>query len=606
MYPFTYSSNAILRYINRTLVKANPEFHKRTFLKPLHKTAEFCSTCHKVSIPYELNKYKEFLRGQNHYDTYLLSGVSGHSARSFYYPETAKQNCDACHMPLSPSEDFGAKFNDPAASNQVLTVHRHLFPAANAGLASLRHDETTLKTEEAFLKNSVRVDIFGVKDGGTVDSPLSAPLRPEVPMLKRGHKYLLEVVLRTLTLGHPFSQGTVDSNEIWVDAEVSGGPKIIGRSGGLGRCQEVDPWAHFINVFMLDKDGNRIDRRNPQDIFTPLYNHQIPPGAGQVVHYEFTVPEDQRQPLEVEVALRYRKFDTIYMNYVFGTNYTKGAPLTFTNDLPVTTIASDKITFQIEGAPDIPANNEASKIAPWQRWNDYGIGLLLEGDRGSEKGELIQAADAFSHVEKLGRADGPLNLARVYYKEGRLEDAVAALQRAASFDPPAPRWTLAWLNGLVDKQTGNLDKAIEDYRSILEDRYPELDRRRFDFSEDYEVINELGQTLVERAKQERSAPDRYRQFLTLAAEQFNRTLELDSENVAAHYNLALIYEALGDEKQAAEHRRLHERYRPDDNATDRAISLARRGNKAADHAAQAIVIYPLQRPGAPGLPSANE
>ena len=183
---------------------------------------------------------------------------------------------------------------------------------------------------------------------------------------------------------------------------------------------------------------------------------------------------------------------------------------------------------------------------------------------------------------------------------------MAALQRAASFDPPAPRWTLAWLNGLVDKQTGNLDKAIEDYRSILEDRYPELDRRRFDFSEDYEVINELGQTLVERAKQERSAPDRYRQFLTLAAEQFNRTLELDSENVAAHYNLALIYEALGDEKQAAEHRRLHERYRPDDNATDRAISLARRGNKAADHAAQAIVIYPLQRPGAPGLPSANE
>ncbi len=606
MYPFTYSSNAFLRYVNRTLVKANPEFHKKTFLKPFHKTAEFCSTCHKVSIPYELNKYKEFLRGQNHYDTYLLSGVSGHSARSFYYPDTAKQNCNACHMPLSPSEDFGAKFNDPAATNQVLTVHRHLFPAANTGLAALRNDEATLKTEEAFLRNSARVDIFGVKEGGTVDSPLSAPLRPEVPMLKRGRKYLLEVVLRTLTLGHPMSQGTVDSNEIWVDAKVAGGGKIVGRSGGLGRCEEVDAWAHFINVYMLDKDGNRIDRRNPQDIFTPLYNHQIPPGAGEVVHYEFTVPADQREPLQVEVALRYRKFDTVYMNYVFGSNYAKGAPLTFTNDLPVVTIASDKITFPVEGAAEAPVTNEPSKVVVWQRWNDYGIGLLLEGNRGSEKGELIQAADAFGHVEKLGRADGPLNLARVYYKEGRLEDAVAALQRAAHFDPPAPRWTLAWLGGLVDKQTGNLDKAIEDYRSILEDRYPELDRRKFDFSEDYEVINELGQTLFERAKQERSAPDRYRQFLALAAVQFNRTLELDSENVAAHYNLALIYEALGDEKQAEEHRQLHERYRPDDNATDRAINLARRGNKAADHAAQAIVIYPLQRPGAPGVPNANE
>jgi tetratricopeptide (TPR) repeat protein len=92
----------------------------------------------------------------------------------------------------------------------------------------------------------------------------------------------------------------------------------------------------------------------------------------------------------------------------------------------------------------------------------------------------------------------------------------------------------------------------------------------------------------------------------MAAEQFNRTLELDSENLTAHYNLALIYEALGDEKQAEEHLKLHERYRPDDNATDRAINLARRDNKAADHAAQAIVIYTLQRPGAPGLSSANE
>jgi tetratricopeptide (TPR) repeat protein len=606
MYPFTYSSNAILRFINRTLVKANPEFHKKTFLKPFHKTAEFCSTCHKVSIPYELNKYKEFLRGQNHYDTYLLSGVSGHNARSFYYPDVAKQNCAACHMPLVPSDDFGAKFNDLAATNQVLTVHSHLFPAANTGLAFLRKDKATLKAEEDYLKNCARVDIFGIKDGGTVDSPLSGPLRPQIPRLKAGHKYLLEVVLRTLTVGHPLTQGTVDSNEIWADAKVSSGRKIVGRNGGLGACGEVDPWADFINVFMLDKDGNRIDRRNPQDIFTPLYNHQIPPGAAQVVHYEFTVPEDQREPLKVEVALRYRKFDTIYMNYVFGTNYAKGAPLTVTNDLPVITIAADEVAFPIEGTTDVAVTNKPSPIVLWQRWNDYGIGLLLEGDRGSEKGELIQAADAFTHVENLGRADGPLNLARAYYKEGRLEDAVTALQRAARFDPPAPRWTLAWLNGLVDKQTGNLDKAIEDYRSILEDRNPELDRRHFDFSEDYEVINELGQTLFERAKQERSAPDRYRQFLNLAAEQFERTLALDSENVAAHYNLALIYEALGDGKHAAEERRLHERFRPDDNATDRAISIARRADKAADHAAQAIVIYPLQRPGTFGLADSNE
>src|SRR5882724_9291365 len=323
-------------------------------------------------------------------------------------------------------------------------------------------------------------------------------------------------------------------------------PLLLGQSGGLGAHKEVDPWAHFINVYMLDRDGNRIDRRNPQDIFTPLYNHQIPPGAGQVVHYEFVVPENQNEPLTVEVKLQYRKFDTLYMNYVFDTNYVKGTPFTVTNDLPITTIAADKITFPIEGVAT-GMTNEDSKIPPWQRWNDYGIGLFSEGNVGAEKGELIQAAQAFEQVEKLGRADGPLNLARVYFKEGRLDDAVEALKRAATFDPPAPRWTIAWLNALANKQHAFLDKAIAEFRSIPEDRYPELDQRGFDFSKDYEVINELGQAYFEKAKAERANPQKQKEFLNQAAVQFEKTLVLDSENLTAHYTLALIYAQLGDE-----------------------------------------------------------
>ncbi len=204
-------------------------------------------------------------------------------------------------------------------------------------------------------------------------------------------------------------------------------------------------------------------------------------------------------------------------------------------------------------------------------------------------------------MEKLGRADGPVNLARVYFKEGRLDDAVAALQRAAKFDPPAPRWTVAWFNGLVNKQNGYLDKAITEFRSILEDRYPELDQRGFDFSKDYEVINELGQTYYERAKMERGKSGAPEGISELRLTRFKKTLALDSENLTAHYTLALIYAQLGDEAKAAYHRQEHKKYLPDDNAHDRAISIARRADPAADHAAQATVIYPLQRPGAPEL-----
>jgi tetratricopeptide (TPR) repeat protein len=604
-YPFALSTNAVLRYVNRQLVKAKPAFHKKTFLKPLHRTPEFCSTCHKVSLPQELTKYKDFLRGQNHYDTFLLSGASGHGARSFYYPEVAQPNCAGCHMPLRRSDDFGAGFFEPT-NRSTRFVHDHLFPGANTGVAHLRGEPDIVQVHQEFLKDCVRVDLFGLKEGGTIDSPLAAPLRPGLPVLKRGRPYLLEVVLRTLRLGHPFTQGTADSNEVWVDVHLTDGPRIVGRSGGLGPHREVDPWSHFGNIYMLDRDGNRIDRRNPQDIFTPLYDHQIPPGAGRVVHYRFTVPEDLTGPLTIEARLQYRKFDTIYLNYIYGTNYQAGAPFQVRNDLPITTLAADQITLPVEPAPGadpVPLAASPSPIPEWQRWNDYGIGLLLEGDKGSEKGELIQASEAFAQVERLGRPDGPLNLARVYLKEGRLADATAALQRAARFDPPPPRWTLGWLSGLVNKQNGFLDRAIADFRSVLEDRYPELDRRRFDFSKDYEVINELGQTYFERAKQERLQPARQRAFLDLAAAEFRKTLALDSENLTAHYNLALIHAQLGEGAQASEHRQRHERYRPDDNARDRAVATARRRDPAADHATQAIVIYPLQRPGAFELPA---
>ena len=599
-YPFAYSTNAALQWINNQLVKAKPDFHKKMFLKPFMKTEEYCSTCHKVGLPFEVTHYKEFLRGQNHYDTFLLSGA-GHGARSFYYPPKAEKNCNDCHMPLKPSADFAAQYFNPTNPSQRF-IHNHLFPSANNALPHVRGDQDIVAEHAKFSTNSLRVDIFGLKEGGVIDSPLSAPLRPVVPALKRGKTYLLEVVLRTLRVAHPFSQGTVDSNEIWVDVEGRSGGRVVARSGGLGQFKEVDPWSHFVNVFMLDKDGNRIDRRNPQDIFTPLYNNQIPPGAGYVVHYSFTVPEDATAPLTFNVKLNYRKFDTIYANYVFAPGWSNGQPFRVTNDLPIRLIAQDTLTLPIDGLV-AAASNEPSKIPEWQRWNDYGIGLLNKGDRGSEKGELIQASHAFAQVEKLGRFDGPVNLARVYYKEGRLDDAVEALQRAAKFDPPPPRWTVAWFNGLVNKQNGYLDKAITEFRSILEDRYPELDQRGFDFSRDYEVINELGQTLFERAKMERGEANKVAReaILRQAVERFQKTLSIDAENVPAHYNLALIYEQLGDAKLAAEHRALHERYRVDDNARDRAVTIARRANPAADHATQAIVIYSLQRAGAPEL-----
>ena len=119
-----------------------------------------------------------------------------------------------------------------------------------------------------------------------------------------------------------------------------------------------------------------------------------------------------------------------------------------------------------------------------------------------------------------------------------------------------------------------------------------MPERGFDFSLDYEVWNELGLTLFDRSK--KTASDRERDaFLDRASAAFERTIQLDPENKDAHYNLWLIAARRGREEDAKRHLEAFHRYRPDDNAADRAIATHRQAHPAANKAAQSIVIYGL-------------
>ncbi len=604
-YPFTYSENPILQQVNNLLVKAKPAFHKSEMLKPVHKTAEFCGACHKVHLPYNLTKYKEWVRGQNHYDSYLLSGVAGHGARSFYYPEKAQTNCNTCHMPdrASPA-DPAAK---PNADGSKKVVHNHFFPGANTALPYWRDEPEYVELAKSLLKDTVRVDIFGVREGGALEGKLTAPLRPNVPSLKAGESYLLETVIRTLKVGHHLTQGTVDSNELWLEVKAKSGDRTIGVNGGKSSDGRVDEWSHYVNNFVIDKDGNRIARRNAQDIFIALYDHQLPPGAGQTVHYWLNVPKDIDKPIEVSVKLHYRKFDRGYiefMNAQFkkGDNPFKNQGMEL-NDLPITTMAEDTIILPIIKADgtEVKVEEQGKKpIEPtWQRWNDYGIGLLLTGTS-----QLKQAADAFDEVEKLNRYDGPLNSGRVYFADGNLDKATEAIERSAKLDPPPPAWTLAWLSGEIARQQGQLESAAKNLHSVLYDDNSERRNRKFDFSLDYVVRNQLGATYLDLAlaAKSRDENDVYDEYLGLARSEFLRVLETDSENLMAHANLATIYERLGEAEQAEVHRLANLKYKADDNASNRARRPARLKYPAANYAAEPVVIYSLHRKDAPELP----
>ena len=101
-------------------------------------------------------------------------------------------------------------------------------------------------------------------------------------------------------------------------------------------------------------------------------------------------------------------------------------------------------------------------------------------------------------------------------------------------------------------------------------------------------------------------PRRVAASSSAAAASFERTLELDPENVAAHFNLDLIERQLGRPEKAAEPpREVPQVPSRRQRARSRDRHGARSKDAAADHAAEAIVIYDLQRPDAYQSPFAR-
>src|SRR5262249_32140861 len=181
-HPVACKKNATLAWITPLLTRREPPPPPKTFLKPSPRTQEFCSTCHKVELIPALNSYR-WLRGQNHYDTWYDSGVSGRAVRSFYDPPQARA-CRDCHLPPYRSDEFG---------NRRGQLHDHMFPAANTALPFIRGDGKTQEAIAKFLQDKVlTVDLFAIKRGDEI-----AVIGEKPPAVKPGETLDLEVVVRT-------------------------------------------------------------------------------------------------------------------------------------------------------------------------------------------------------------------------------------------------------------------------------------------------------------------------------------------------------------------------------------------------------------------------
>ena len=102
---------------------------------------------------------------------------------------------------------------------------------------------------------------------------------------------------------------------------------------------------------------------------------------------------------------------------------------------------------------------------------------------------------------------------------------------------------------------------------------------------------ELANTLFERARvdSKEAASTRLKEAQALCEE----GLDMNPQSSAIWYALSRINDALGLEGAAEEARMQFQLLRPDDNAQEKAILLARQASPIADHAAEPIAIYDL-------------
>lgn len=526
-YPFAFTKNPVLKEVNQLLIRMEPSLHRATFLKPFMREPEFCSACHKVALLPPVNEYK-WLRGQNHYDTWQDSGVSGYAVRSFYDPPKAKA-CRDCHLPDFPSKEFGSRDGK---------LHDHLFPAANTALPTIRGDSATVETIRKFLEGSITADLFAIRRGDQV-----IPIGPELPTLVPGETVVVELVLRTRRLGHPYTNGTADSNETWASFRAEAAGTKLFESGVLGPDGRLDLGSDRLNQIVLAHDGTHMDRRQPQDIHVPLYNNQIGPGAARVIHYQLKVPVGQTAPVELSAGLHYRKFSRDYSIFVHGPD----AP-----ELPVVDLSVDRVSLPVAGgAPAPAAAKRANEDKPWQRWNDYGIGLFLQGD-------LKGAARAWTEVAKLAPEvpDGPLNLARALIAEGNLPDAERALTEA---DRRRPGWgKTAFFRAMLHKERGQLDEALADLVFVTKK-----------FPKDRVCWNQVARIHF--------LAGRYREAL----EAIRKVREIDAEDLASHYTAMLCFKALGMKKEAEAEEAWY-RYHKDDETAPAVQAAFRRANPLAN------------------------
>jgi hypothetical protein len=481
-------------------ILAHLDRHSKAVMQKIYQSPDFCSACHKANLPVMLNDYK-WIRAFSAYDEWQGSKYSKQNPLVFYLADYT--TCQGCHMKRE-----AINLPDPGAKKGMLASHRWL--AGNTAVPFYYGFDEQLKRTTEFLQtgNYLNVDVFGLKVAGS--DALIAPLGSvafTVPPKRTLETY---VVIQSKAIGHSLIPEVRDLYEAWVSFKVTDSTgKTMYESGYLRPDGTLDPGAHSFTNRPVNSAGEFVDNHKVWTIHSVAYDNTIQSGRSTLVRYRFDVPDGVSWPITIKAAVEYRHLRQTYLNNVLGEKHLA---------YPVVEIASRSRTISLGENAVMPT--QANDNADWMRWNNLGIGLL-------DQLQYEDAAAAFEQVVKLrpDYKDGWINEALNRIEWEKYGEARAPLEKALMLAPKDAR--ALYYMALVERRTGHPEAEIADLEEVVR-QYP---RAR-------DALRELGISYYQGHRPED------------AVATFKQLQDVDPDDLAAHYNLAILYRRLGMKEPA--------------------------------------------------------
>lgn len=528
----------ITRPVSDAEILEHLDRHSKAVMKPFYKTSEYCAACHKAALPKTLNDYK-WQRAISLYDEWQNSSFAKQSPLPFYVKDSVS-TCQTCHMVRE-----SLTLPDPGSKKGTVASHRWL--GGNTLIPQIYGFDDQAKKMVAFLQANVfNLDLFAIERGVQADSSngggMIAPLGPTAFTVKAGEVLTADVVIQNKGIAHSHVPEQRDMYESWVDFQVKDqAGKVLHESGFLQADGSRDPEAHSFTNRLINVNGTLNDLHQVWDNRVVAYNNTIQSGRSQLVRYSFKMPEAAAGPVTLTAIVKYRRFNQHFVD--FGMNQKHYVQ-------PIVDMATVSRVINVgENKPVAPLANENKE---WMRWNNYGIALL-------DAQQYAGSVAAFQHVAKLRPeyADAYTNVAIAQIQWERYDEARPNLEQSLKLAPGNAR--ALYYRALVERNEGNLDGAIADLELVVKS-----------FPRSRDAHRELGFSFY----QQHHYPEARAEYETVQG--------IDPDDLAAHYNLSILYRRLGMKDKAAIESARFADQKDDPTASTYALEYLRKHNEVAN------------------------